>query len=154
MNRKFLLQATKYGVIGVGNTLLTAVTIWIMMHWVFQTGREEKVSQQVSAISNITGYVVGLINSFFWNRHWTFQSKNPWGKEFVKFTITFLICYIPQLFLVILLNKYTDFRLDIGPLAISHAYTCQLIGIVFYTALNFLLNKYFTFRPEKSSTNN
>jgi len=150
MNKNFLLQATKYGVIGVVNTLLTAVTIWMMMHVVFQTGKEENVSLPVITISNITGFIVGLINSFIWNRKWTFKSKNHWGKEFVKFIIAFLVCYIPQVLFVNLINKYTGFRIDIGPLAISHAYTCQLIGIAFYTTLNFSLNKYYTFKPAKS----
>jgi len=154
MNKNFWLQAVKYGIVGVINTLLTAIVIWIMMHLVFQTGKEENVSSQVITISNITGYIVGLINSFIWNRKWTFQSKSHWGKEFIKFTFAFLICYIPQLFFVNLINTYTSFRLDIGPLAISHAYTCQLIGIVFYTSLNFLLNKYFTFKPAKNKPDN
>jgi putative flippase GtrA len=29
---------------------------------------------------------------------------------------------------------------------ISFAYICQLIGIVFFTILNFLCNKYYTFK--------
>jgi len=149
MNKNFLLQVTKYGIIGVINTLLTAIVIWIMMHWVFQTGKEENVSRTVISISNITGYIVGLINSFICNRKWTFHSNNHWGKEFIKFVIAFLICYIPQLFVVNLLNTYTNLRINIAPLTISHAYTCQLIGIVFYTSMNFLLNKYYTFRPVK-----
>ena len=154
MNKSFLLQAAKYGVIGVINTLLTAVIIWIMMHLVFQTGKTENVSPTIITLSNITGYIVGLINSFIWNRKWTFQSKNRWEKEFVKFSFAFLVCYIPQLLFVNFLNTYTDFRIEIGRLTISHGYTCQLIGIVFYTSLNFLLNKYYTFRPENNNSLN
>jgi len=149
MKNNFLAQTIKYGIIGVLNTLLTAVIIWVMMHWVFRTKNDETASQMVISVSNITGYLVGLINSFVFNRKWTFQSKNHWGKEFIKFVIAFLICYIPQLIFVNLLNRYTDFRIEAGPVAISHAYTCQLVGIVFYTSLNFLINKYFTFKPAR-----
>jgi len=151
MKKDFLLQAIKYGIVGVINTLLTAITIWIMMHPVFQTGKGENVSPWVITISNITGFIVGLINSFVWNRKWTFKSKNHWVSEFIRFTTAFLVCYIPQLFFVNFLNTYTGFRIDFGPLAISHAYTCQLLGIVFYTSLNFLLNKYYTFKPAKKN---
>jgi len=146
MKKQFWLQVIKYGIVGAINTLLTAVIIWIMMHWIFQTGKKEQVSSWVITVSNITGYLVGLINSFIWNRKWTFQSKNHWGKEFIKFSAAFLICYIPQLVLVNFLNTCTNFRVAVAPLVISHAYTCQLIGIVFYTSLNFLLNKYYTFK--------
>jgi len=149
MKKDFWLQAIKYGIVGAINTLLTAVVIWIMMHVVFQAEKEENVSPYIITISNIIGYIVGLINSFIWNRKWTFQSKNHWGKEFIKFTTAFLICYIPQLFFVNFLNTCTNLRIDIAPLVISHAYTCQLLGIVFYTSLNFLLNKYYTFKPAK-----
>ncbi|MCL1934580.1 MAG: GtrA family protein [Candidatus Azobacteroides sp.] len=151
MKKTFWLQAIKYGIVGVINTLLTIVIIWIMMYPVFQAGKQETVSPTIITVSNITGYTIGLINSFLWNRKWTFQSKNHWGKEFIKFTAAFLICYIPQLFLVNILNKYTagpDLRFTIGnhPLEISYAYICQLIGMVFYTTLNFLLNKFYTFK--------
>jgi len=152
MNKRFWLQAIKYGIVGVMNTLLTAVTIWIVMRLAFQTGKTKTASPWIITFSNITGYVVGLINSFIWNRKWTFQSKNHWGKEFVKFSAAFLICYIPQLILVNFLNTYTHFRADVAPVAISHAYICQLIGIVFYTLLNFLLNKFYTFKQANQET--
>jgi len=149
MKKDFWLQATKYGVVGIINTVLTAVTIWVMMHWIFQAGKEDNVAPSVITISNITGYIVGLINSFVWNRKWTFRSKNHWGMEFIKFTTAFLICFIPQLLLVNILNTYTTLQFSAGSFSISHAYTCQLIGIVFYTALNFILNKYYTFKQKK-----
>ena len=154
MKKKFLIQAVKYGIVGVLNTLLCVITIWIMMYWVFQSKKDENVSGVVSVVSNIAGYTVGLINSFIFNRKWTFKSENRWGKEFIKFLGVFLICFIPQLILVYLLNKYTtgpDFHIAIGThlFTITYSFTCQLIGNVFYTALNFLLNKFYTFRQEK-----
>jgi len=149
MNKTFLLQAAKYGIVGVINTLLTAIIIWIMMHLVFQYEKMESASSFIVTVSNITGFIAGLINSFIWNRKWTFQSKNNWKIEFIKFTSAFLICYIPQLFFVNFLNTYTNIFIDFKPLVISHSYTCQLIGIVFYTSLNFLINKFYTFKQKK-----
>jgi len=146
MMKDFWLQAAKYGIVGVINTLLTAITIWVMMHLVFQTGKMGYVPSIVITISNVTGFIVGLINSFVCNRIWTFQSKNNWKNEFIKFVKAFLICYIPQLILVNLLNRYTYIAIDLKIFVISHAYTCQLIGIVFFTTLNFLINKYYTFK--------
>ena len=146
MNKKFLMQVIKYGIVGVLNTLLTAGTIWIMMYLVFRAGKDKPLSPLVISISNITGFIVGLINSFVINRKWTFQSKNNWESEFVKFVIAFLICYIPQLLLVNFLNTKTNIYVNIEPLVIGHAYTCQLIGIVFYTSINFLINKFITFK--------
>ena len=150
MKSVFWIQVLKYGIVGVANTLLTAITIWIMMY-ILHPSNEKPVSSAIITISNITGYIIGLINSFIWNRLWTFQSKKHWKRDFIRFITAFLICFIPQLLLVNILNKHihgNDFRFIIGnqPLVVSFAYICQLIGIVFYTSLNFLCNKYYTFR--------
>jgi putative flippase GtrA len=63
----------------------------------------------------------------------------------------FILCYIPQLLLVNGLNHYASippfkFNLFNHSDMLTSAYICQLIGVVFYTILNFLCNKYYTFR--------
>jgi putative flippase GtrA len=150
MNKNFFIEAFKYGIVGILNTLLTAITIWIMMH-IFNAPQQKNVPAFVISISNVTGYIVGLINSFIWNRKWTFKSRSAWKKEFLRFFFAFLICYIPQLLLVNFLNDHSC----IAPIAfrffnysglVTSAYLCQLTGIVFYTILNFLCNKYYTFK--------
>jgi putative flippase GtrA len=153
MSNKFIVQAVKYGIVGVLNTLLTAVVIWLMMHWIFNLNATDHASSVAVSISNITGYIIGMINSFICNRLWTFQSKKNWKPELLKFIGAFLICYIPQLLLVMLLNKYAGLpavRLDLWhhSYTFTSAYICQLFGIVFYTVLNFLCNKYYTFKKQ------
>jgi putative flippase GtrA len=124
------------------NTLLTMITIWVMMRIVFLPEEGGKISSLALSVSNTVGYIVGLINSFIWNRSWTFKSKNKWKPEFVRFTIAFLICFVIQLVLVNILYKYVI----VAGYIVSAAEICQLIGIVIYTILNFMLNKYFTFK--------
>jgi putative flippase GtrA len=151
MKNGFLAQTIKYGIVGVLNTLLTMIVIWIMMHFVFKPAEGGKISSGALSISNTVGYIVGLINSFIWNRLWTFKSKNNWKHEFIRFVIAFLICFVIQLIFVNILYKYvitneshlSFFRFEY---TVSAAEICQLIGIVTYTALNFILNKYFTFK--------
>jgi putative flippase GtrA len=151
MNRKFLLQLFKYSVVGVANTLLTAVVIGLMMRFLFQIRGGSAASSVAVSVSNITGYVAGLINSFIWNRKWTFHSRTHWQADFFRFIVAFLLCYLPQLLLVMILNRYAlipplDIRVAGFAATLSPAYLCQLAGIVFYTALNFLCNKYYTFK--------
>jgi putative flippase GtrA len=151
MNKKVIKEAFKYGVVGVMNTLLTALTIWLIMHFLFYTKEKEAVSSVAISVSNVVGYAVGLLNSFIWNRNWTFKSHHSWKKDFLKFITAFLICYIPQLALVNILNNYADLpSLEYEFLSrsyfITSAYICQLAGIVFFTVFNFLCNKYYTFK--------
>lgn len=119
-------QAIKYGVVGVSNTLITMIVIWMMM----------KMFYFSDVVSNATGYIAGVINSYFWNKQWTFKSKGRWIKSAVQFGGVFGVCYFLQLGLVLFLNR----QLTIDP------YFNHLIGMAFYTVINFLMNKYITFR--------
>lgn len=84
---KTVRQAIKYGIVGVSNTLITAVVIWILM----------KVAHCSDVLSNVVGYIAGVVNSFVWNKQWTFQSHAGWVKSAVRFGLVFGICYLLQL---------------------------------------------------------
>ena len=102
-------QAIKYGVVGLSNTLITMIDIWVMM----------KLFGCREGLSNLTGYVAGILNSFIWNKQWTFKgSSTGWTKGAVRFTIAFIICYALQYGLVLILNSR---------LTIDHYYN-HLIG--------------------------
>jgi putative flippase GtrA len=125
--KKAIKQAIKYGVVGVINTLITAVVIWVMM----------KLLGCSDVVSNVVGYIAGVLNSFIWNKKWTFKSTERWMGSAIRFGIVFGICYLLQLgLLVFVLNPY---------LAIDPYYN-QLIAMAFYTAINFVMNKFYTFK--------
>ncbi len=151
MNKNTIYQLLKYGIVGVMNTLLTAVVIWAVLKFGFGVVSEEKATSLQMVVSNFAGYAVGLVNSFVFNRNWTFKSKGNWKTGFLKFVLAFAICYMIQLGVVLALNKYVsiptfEFNALGGDYVITSSYICQLIGIVFYTGLNFFFNKYYTFK--------
>lgn len=126
INKQTFQQFLMFGIIGLTNTLLTALIIWLLltaMHFSPYT-------------SNIIGYIAGLINSFIWNRQWTFKSKTRVSITFYKFIITFVISYLLQLANLYLLLNFTTFD----------PFICQLFSIVVYSIVNFLLNKFYTFK--------
>jgi putative flippase GtrA len=122
-------QAVKYGIVGISNTIVTATVIWVMM----------KLFGCPAVLSNITGYIAGLLNSFILNKQWTFKSSDSWTGSAIRFGTVFAICYLLQLGLLLYLNK----RLSTDP------YYNQLIAMVFYTIINFLMNKFYTFKEQK-----
>ncbi|MBD5192368.1 MAG: GtrA family protein [Barnesiella sp.] len=137
--RRTLIQFTKYAMVGVMNTLVTLILIFI-----FKTlfGVNEYVS-------NAIGYVGGLINSFIWNKTWVFQSKRGVGREAIKFIVGFLICYGLQLLAVWVLNEHSflgDVLIDFGFYTVSGYAIATLIGMALYTLLNFIYNRLVTFR--------
>ena len=137
-------QAAKFGVVGVLNTLLSLAIIWIMT----------KKMGSAEATANLTGYIAGLINSFFLNRKWTFRSK---GKVFggaVKFFLVFVVCYLLQFGVLLFLNHscpenpplYSFFKPVLSVLKIDSLFYIQMVSMVVFTVANFLINKYYTFK--------
>src|ERR1035437_731185 len=126
IKHKSFIQFIKFGIVGISNTLLTALTIWILL----------KVLHCSDYFSNFAGYIVGLLNSFIWNRKWTFESKTKVSITLFKFIVTFAISYLFQLGNLYVLLHFT--HID--------SYICQLISIVVYTFINFILNKNYTFK--------
>jgi Predicted membrane protein len=148
---KLLVQAFKYGLVGIANTLLTAVVIWIILKFGFGIRGEADASSGQMTVANFSGYALGVINSFIFNRNWTFKSKGNWKVGFLKFIAVFAVCYSIQLLVVLLLNRYAlipslSFEWIGQRYTVTSAYLCQLAGIVVYTVLNFFCNKYYTFK--------
>ena len=81
------IQLLKYGVIGVLHTLITLVTFYLL---------NTRLGLSYG-ISNVTGYILGVINSFLWNRNWVFKTKNNLKRELFLFVCGFLICLDFQL---------------------------------------------------------
>ena len=67
--KKTFVQLLKYGVIGVSNTLITLVVFYVI----------NTLMGLDYAVANTLGYILGLINSFVWNRTWVFRTGgNVW----------------------------------------------------------------------------
>ena len=130
------MQIIKYGLVGIVNTLLTAVIIWIVLFLFSGINNRTPLPVSILFLANALGYTAGLISSFVLNRNWTFESKANGKNSFVRFFLVFLLCYSIQLVVVWWLNKEVP--------GIS-AYVCQLVGMAVYAVLNFTLNKYYTF---------
>ena len=136
-------QALRFGVVGLGNTLLTLIIIWIMT---------EKLSRS-DLLSNFTGYAIGIISSFIFNKQWTFKSSVSWEVSAIRFFLVCAICYLVQFAVLRFLKRfypdnpplYAFFKPVLKIFKISPSYYIHMFAMVFYTLLNFLLNKFYTF---------
>ena len=68
--RKTLVQLAKYLLVGVMNTLITLVVIFVCKIYLHVT----------PYVSNALGYLAGLINSFLWNRRWGLPQQSQTAK--------------------------------------------------------------------------
>ena len=124
--KTFLIQASKYALVGMGNTLLTFVV------YVFLT----EIFAMSPSLANPVGYAVGIVNSFVWNRRWTFGHSGAWIMSAVRFLAVFAVCYAIQYALCKYLNAH---------LPIKHYYNF-IIAMIVYNILFFLANKYIIFK--------
>jgi len=111
--------ALKYVMVGLLNTAITAVVIFLLM------------SAGVGIyISNALGYVVGILFSFVVNSLFTFSTTLT-GKRFIKFLASCAVCWVANIITVkIFLMMFSDF-----------IYIAQLCGMIVYTISGYLINK-------------
>jgi putative flippase GtrA len=122
-------QIIKFSIIGVLNTALTLSVIFILT----------KKFNVYYIAANIAGYVIGVMNSFLWNKIWVFKSGNYYIWELGFFWLNVGICYLLQLGLVVLLKEELGINQDLAIVA----------GMFMYAGCNFLGNRIFVFRTRK-----
>jgi putative flippase GtrA len=118
-------QFFKYSIVGILNTALGLTVIFLLYN----------VLHVNYLLSNIGGYFVGLINSFLWNRNWTFNSQKHFSKEVLPFLMVFGFSFVLN-FLVVLLS------VEVFKIRPNFA---QIMGIAVYSITNFMINKNWTF---------
>lgn len=131
------LRFIKYCMVGALNTILTLCVIFLC----------KSIFEINPYISNAIGYVVGVINSFLWNKKWVFNSQGRTYREAIKFLVGFAICYALQFFTVWILNQssFGEIEITLFVFTISGYGIATLIGNVVYTVANFIYNRFFTF---------
>lgn len=112
-------EAIRYCLVGGVNTAITAAVIFGLT--VFGFGLYS---------SNASGYVVGILFSYFLNTYFTFSSKASLCR-LTKFITCCLVCYIINIIAMKL-------AMLIG---VENYYYIQINGMFFYTVSGYLINK-------------
>lgn len=125
ISRETKIQFLKFVGVGFLNTGISLLVIYLLM----SLGVNYR-------LSNLIGYIAGVVNSFLWSKFWVFASNKNLLKELILFFISFGICYALQYGALLLLVEQWGWN----------AYFSQLIAMGVYTVTNFLLNRLVTFR--------
>ena len=150
-----LKQFSKFIVVGFSNFIVSFVVFYLFYNYwklsaIFysllgQAGRNlENIVLQAGAASldatlaNIVGYSAGIINSFTWNKLWTFEAKKKTAKQFGRFLVLNLFCLLlSSAFLFV----FTDY--------LGWAYLpVWFITMGIITLVNFAVSKYWVFIEE------
>lgn len=121
-----ILRFAKFLVVGCINTAITYLCYVVLRLFDLQP-----------EWCNTIGYIAGVINSFVWNKTWVFQTHGTnVVREAFAFLVVFAVCFLVQMMV---------FRTLIHQMAVNE-YVAQLLGMVVYTVLNFVLNRLFSFK--------
>lgn len=123
MSKILHLQVFRYALVGFANTVLTASVILVLTF--FQVGLYT---------ANLTGYIAGIILSYFLNSLFTFSSNISVSKS-IKFLMTCGICYLINLVVM-------NIVIYINP----NLYLIQVFGMIAYTISGFFINKYWVMK--------
>lgn len=88
-------------------------------------------------VGAVISYIAGITNNFFWNKHWTFQSKERKYKEqYIKYLIISISSLVINLIILSILVEIFNLWY-----MFSQAAAVTIAGLN-----NFFWNKYWTFR--------
>lgn len=140
--RKTGIQLLKYGVIGVMNTLITLVSFYLL---------NTRLGVPYGP-SNIIGYVLGVINSFLWNRNWVFKTGVNVRREALLFGCGFLLCWMLQgvvswvLLESVGMKSLPNDTIPFFPMEKAGQNIVMVISMVVYTVANYAYNRFVTFK--------
>jgi len=133
MRKLFDASMWKFLLVGVANTLLSAVIMFLLEglgYWP----------------STAIAYVAGSVLSFFLNRRFTFQSKAPFWPSVLRFAINVAVCYLIAYSVA---QPLAELVLGwIGLSAIWVERLAKLGGMVLFTGLNYFGQRFFAFRKK------
>lgn len=136
MQNIFDKKLFKFLIVGVVNTLVGTV-IMFGMYNIIGAGYW---------VSSITNYVLTSILSFFLNKYFTFQNKTKSFSQIVRFILNILVCYglaygiAKPLVRLLLSGQSKSIRDNVA----------MLVGMCFFTGLNYLGQRFFAFKDKES----
>ena len=96
-------------------------------------------------LSSAANYVVGGIVSFILNKHFTFGNRDSLRNTVPRFVINVAVCYV----VAYAIAKPLIRRLLTGTPVTVQENVAMLAGMVIYTGLNYLGQRFFAFRERK-----
>ncbi len=127
-----LVQFIKFSLVGALNSLVH-FCVFVMLY---------RGAKMHYLASSVIGYCVGMINSYIFNRRWTFTSRRgKIKKEFGKFAIVNILALLVNVGSLKFFKEYVNLSAEVG----------QVFAIGLSLSMNFLGNRYWTFKKIEGS---
>lgn len=119
------IQFIKFGIVGLSNTAIGLgayyIFLWLGCHYL---------------AANVLSWIISVFNAFYWNNKYVFKSDKAWTVALLKTYISYGTSFLAGTFLLYSLVEW---------MAVS-AIMAPVISLAITIPMNFLLNKFWTFR--------
>ncbi|MCI6283348.1 GtrA family protein [Selenomonas sp.] len=123
--RESLIQLVKFGIVGCSNTLIGFgayyALVWLGVHYM---------------IANVVSWLVSVFNAFYWNNKYVFQNQTPWLRALLKTYASYGFSFLVGTALLWALVELVHVS----------EYLAPLLVLVVTIPLNFVMNKFWTFK--------
>lgn len=127
---KVLSQPMRFGLVGVLNTAIGYLAYLLGL----ALGLNYVTAATVS-------HAIGVTNSFFWNKYWTFRSRGEARSELARFVSVYAVTYVANLVLLALMVEVVGWDARIS----------QAIAYGIVIAISFVGHRYWSFRQTRIS---
>jgi len=129
------MQFVKFGLVGVSNTF---ISYGVYLVCLFAFGEENYM------VGFILGFIVSVLNSFYWNDKYVFKKKEDEVRSKFKALIKVFLSYastglVLSAILLIIFVDYLNIPKAIAP----------LLGLLITIPLNYIINKVWAFKDGK-----
>ena len=133
MDKTEIYQFIKFGIVGISNTLIAYITYSICVYIGINF-----------LIANAIGFLISVLNAYYWSDRFVFKKGDGESRSALWTLIKTYMAYgcTGLLLASILLYFYVE-RLNISE------YIAQLLVLVVTIPLNFIINKYWSFKNKK-----
>lgn len=127
--KTYYTQFIKFGMVGVSNTAISLAVYYVLIHFGIHY-----------LLANASGFVVSVINSYFWNSHFVFKNKTEKNEfhAFLKVFTSYGISFCISCVLMIILVQIIGIDKRIAP----------IIRLGLTIPLNFIMNKLWAFKDK------
>ncbi|MDR3541819.1 MAG: GtrA family protein [Desulfosporosinus sp.] len=123
----FVKQFAKFGLVGVLNT---SISLAIYYAFLF-------INPTLYILGNTVGFVVSVLNSYYWNNKYVFQkSEQGHSKTILKTFMAYGLTFVLGTILLFLMVEILGIAKYLAP----------IINLVITIPLNFLINKFWAFK--------
>lgn len=120
-----LFQFIKFGAVGISNTLLSIAVYYFFLYlgWHYQ-------------LSNAISWIVGVLNSFYWNSRYVFSFNGTWYKALIKSYFIYGVSFLVVMALLYLLIEVWFIS----------KFIAQPLTLLVSVPLNFFLHKFWAYK--------